>query len=41
MKTDYDLKLIRVTYDYAFKKMFRGNLDILREFLKEVIPLDI
>ena len=21
--------------------MFRGNLDILREFLKEVIPLDI
>ena len=47
LKTEYfeklarDLKLIPITYDFAFKKMFRGNLDILRDFLKEVIPLDI
>ena len=40
-KLDQDLKLIPITYDFAFKKMFRGNLDILRDFLKEVIPLDI
>ena len=40
-KIDHDLKLIRVTYDFAFKKLFRGNLDILKNFLKEVIGLDI
>ena len=40
-KLDQELKLIPITYDFAFKKMFRGNLDILRDFLKVVIPLDI
>ena len=40
-KIDHDLKLIPITYDFAFKKLFRGNLDILKIFLKEVIGLDI
>ena len=40
-KLDDDLQLITLTYDFAFKKTFRSNLDILREFLKVVIPLDI
>lgn len=40
-KLDQELKLIPITYDFAFKKIFRSNLDILRDFLKVVIPLDI
>ena len=40
-KLDDDLQLITLTYDFALKKTFRSNLDILREFLKVVIPLDI
>ena len=31
MKTDYDLKLIRVTYDYAFKKKEVIPLDITED----------
>ena len=33
-KIDHDLKLIPITYDFAFKKLFRGNLDILKNFFK-------
>ncbi len=40
-KLDQELKLIPITYDFAFKKVFRSNLDILRDFLKVVIPLDV
>ncbi len=40
-KLDQELNLIPITYDFAFKKLFRSNLDILRDFLKAVIPLDI
>ncbi|CCY45963.1 putative uncharacterized protein [Firmicutes bacterium CAG:822] len=40
-KLDQELKLIPITYNFAFKKIFRSNLDILRDFLKVVIPLDI
>ena len=40
-KLDEELQLINLTYDFAFKKTFRSNLDILREFIKVVIPLDI
>ena len=40
-RLDQELKLIPITYDFAFKKIFRSNLDILRDFLKVVIPLDI
>ena len=40
-KLDQELKLIPITYDFAFKRLFRGNLDILRDFLKVVINLDI
>ena len=35
------LTLVLLTYDKAFKRIFRTNLDILKEFLKDVIPLDI
>lgn len=31
-KLDQELKLIPITYDFAFKKIFRSNLDILRDF---------
>ena len=38
---DEKLTLVPLTYDKAFKRIFRTNLDILKEFLKDVIPLDI
>lgn len=38
---DQELNLIPITYDFAFKKLFRTNLDILKDLLKVVIPLDI
>ena len=38
---DEKLTLIPLTYDKAFKRIFRTNLDILKDFLKDVIPLDI
>ena len=38
---DEKLTLVPLTYDKAFKSIFRTNLDILKEFLKDVIPLDI
>ena len=38
---DEKLALVPLTYDKAFKRIFRTNLDILKEFLKDVIPLDI
>ena len=38
---DEKLSLVPLTYDKAFKRIFRTNLDILKEFLKDVIPLDI
>ena len=38
---DEKLTLVPLTYDKAFKRIFRTNLDILKEFLKNVIPLDI
>ena len=40
-KLDEKLTLIPLTYDKAFKRIFRTNLDILKDFLKDVIPLDI
>ena len=41
MQLDEKLTLVPLTYDKAFKSIFRTNLDILKEFLKDVIPLDI
>ena len=41
MQLDEKLTLVPLTYDKAFKRIFRTNLDILKEFLKNVIPLDI
>ena len=41
MQLDEKLTLVPLTYDKAFKRIFRTNLDILKEFLKDVIPLDI
>ena len=38
---DEKLTLVPLTYDKAFKRIFRTNLDILKEFLKDVIPLEI
>ena len=38
---DEKLTLVPLTYDKAFKRIFRTNLDILKDFLKDVIPLDI
>ena len=38
---DEKLSLVPLTYDKAFKRIFRTNLDLLKEFLKDVIPLDI
>ena len=38
---DEKLTLVPLTYDKAFKRIFRINLDILKEFLKDVIPLEI
>ena len=38
---DEKLTLVPLTYDKAFKRIFRTNLDILKDFLKNVIPLDI
>ncbi len=38
---DEKLSLVPLTYDKAFKRIFRTNLDILKDFLKDVIPLDI
>ncbi len=38
---DEKLTLVPLTYDKAFKRLFRTNLDILKDFLKDVIPLDI
>ena len=40
-KLDKKLSLIPLSYDRAFKSVFKINLDILRDFLKVVIPLDI
>ena len=41
MQLDEKLTLVPLTYDKAFKRIFRTNLDILKDFLKDVIPLDI
>ena len=38
---DEKLTLVPLIYDKAFKRIFRTNLDILKDFLKDVIPLDI
>ena len=38
---DKNTELIPLSYDRAFKSVFKINLDILRDFLKAVIPLDI
>ena len=40
-KLDKKISLIPLSYDRAFKSVFKINLDILRDFLKVVIPLDI
>ena len=40
-KLDKKLSLIPLSYDRSFKSVFKINLDILRDFLKVVIPLDI
>ena len=41
IQLDEKLTLVPLTYDKAFKRIFRTNLDILKDFLKDVIPLDI
>ena len=38
---DKKTELIPLSYDRAFKSVFKINLDILRDFLKAVVPLDI
>ena len=38
---DKKTELIPLSYDRAFKSVFKINLDILRDFLKVVVPLDI
>ena len=40
-KLDQTLSLIPLSYDRAFKSVFKINLDILKEFLKVMLPLDI
>ena len=38
---DQTLSLIPLSYDRAFKSVFKINLDILKEFLKVSIPTNI
>ena len=38
---DQTLSLIPLSYDRAFKNVFKINLDILKEFLKVSIPTNI
>ena len=38
---DQKLSLIPLSYDKAFKSVFKINLDILKEFLKVTIPINI
>ena len=38
---DTKLELIPLTYDFAFKTVFASNLDILRDFLITVMPLEV
>ena len=40
-KLDQEIKLIPLSYDKAFKMTFKYNLDILKDFLSVVIPLNI
>ena len=40
-KLDQKLSLIPLSYDRAFKSVFKINLDILKEFLKVTIPINI
>ena len=40
-KLDQEISLIPLSYDRAFKSVFKINLDILRDFLKVTVPLDI
>ena len=40
-KIDQKLSLIPLSYDRAFKSVFKINLDILKEFLKVTIPINI
>lgn len=40
-KLDQTLSLIPLNYDRAFKSVFKINLDILKEFLKVTIPINI
>ena len=38
---DQTLSLIPLSYDRAFKSVFKINLDILKDFLKVIIPINI
>ena len=40
-KLDQELSLIPLSYDRAFKSVFKINLDILKDFLKVIIPINI
>ena len=40
-KLDQTLSLIPLSYDRAFKSVFKINLDILKDFLKVIIPINI
>ena len=40
-KLDQELSLIPLSYDRAFKSVFKINLDILKDFLKVTIPINI
>ena len=40
-KLDQTLSLIPLSYDRAFKSVFKINLDILKDFLEVMLPLDI
>ena len=37
---DQELSLIPLSYDRAFKSVFKINLDILKDFLKVIIPIN-
>ena len=40
-KLDQTLPMIPLFYDRAFKSVFKINLDILKDFLKVIIPINI